>query len=422
MQKFMEEKVMPIANIISQNKYLKALSGGMMSVLSIMMVGAFFTILGNIPIDVYKEFLVQYNLDKVFTLAKNMTTEVIGIYMAFLVGKSFAVLHGHKEHSTSIGLLTVMSFLILLPVSNFEGGNYLSLTYLGSQGMFVALICGIITPFVYKVVINRGWKITLPEGVPYNVASSFNNIIPAVMIAIVFLIINAIFASTGAGNAFSFIYSLLQAPLQAVTGNIGTLLLLVLVSQVLWFFGIHGSMTVLPVIFPMWMAMTAENMSSYAANGTIANPINVAFFDYATIGGCGATLGLAILMFFFSKSKQYKAYGKLFLPCGIFNINEPMVFSMPLMLNPIMLIPFILSPIIAVLLGYVSICVLGIVEPPIGIMNMAYVPVIFRGIFQGSVSQAILEVTIVLSSVVIYLPFFKYLDKKAYKLEQEGNK
>ncbi len=348
-----------------------------------------------------------------------MTTDLISIYMTFFIAKSFSD-RKYPDQSATIGILAVACFFILLPYGvNEAGTKFFDFTYLGSMGLFVGIVTGVVVTKIYGAVLDRKITIKLPEGVPSNVSRSFTGIIPALAVAIVFLVVNFLFTLTPFGNVFACLYSLLQAPLQSLAGNMVSMIIIVILCQILWFFGIHGSMTVLGVIYPLWIAMYAENASSVAAGGAVLNPINVTFFDFTTIGGCGCTLGLAILLCFFSKSKQNKTYGKLFLPCGLFNINEPMVFSMPLMLNPLFIIPFIVAPVVAVLIAYVAIVVLGIVPAPLGIMSLSYVPAMFRGFINCGFQGIILELVIVLVSIVIYYPFFKVADKQALKNEMQ---
>lgn len=419
-QSWLEKTLIPVSTKLSSSKTMSSLSGGMMSVLPIMMIGAIFSILTNLPIDAYKEFIASSGLANFFSLATSMTTDLISIYMTFFVAKSFAD-RKHKDQSSTIGILAVVCFFILLPFGvNEAGTKFFEFTYLGSMGMFVGIVTGALVAKIYGAVLDRDITIKLPEGVPMNVSRSFTGIIPALVVAVVFLLINFALTLTPYGNIFACLYSLLQAPLQSLAGNMFSMIIIVILCQLLWFFGIHGSMTVLGVIFPLWIAMYAENSASVAAGGEVLNPINVTFFDFTTIGGCGCTLGLSILLCIFSKSKQNKTYGKLFLPCGLFNINEPMVFSMPLMLNPLFIIPFILAPVLAVVIAWIAIVGLQIVPAPLGIMNLSYVPALFRGFINCGFQGVILEIVIVIMSIIVYYPFFRIADKQALANELEA--
>lgn len=422
-QEWLENVLVPVSTAIASNDFMQSLSAGMMSVLPIMMVGAVFSILMNLPIDAYKTFLSTSGISDIFNLAVTMTTELIAVFMTFFIARSFSSTWGHADQSATIGVVAMVAFFILIPFGlNEAGTKFMEFTYLGSMGMFVGILTGILTARIYCTVLDKNITIKLPAGVPGNVMNSFIGIIPALIIAVVFLLINVLFTFTPFENIFNCMYTLLQAPLQSLAGNIGSMIVLVVVCQILWFFGIHGSMTVLSVIFPLWISMYAENAAAVAAGGEVLNPINVTFFDFTTIGGCGCTLGLSLLLCFMSKSKISKEYGKLFLPCGIFNINEPMVYSMPLMLNPLFLVPFILVPLLAVLIAYVCICVLGIVPAPQGIMNLSYVPAMFRGFINCGWQGILMEIGIIMMSMLVYFPFFKIFDQKNVEEEMNAEK
>lgn len=422
-QEWLENVLVPVSTAIASNDFMQSLSAGMMSVLPIMMVGAVFSILMNLPIDAYKTFLSASGISDIFNLAVTMTTELIAVFMTFFIARSFSSTWGHADQSSTIGVVAMVAFFILIPFGlNEAGTKFMEFTYLGSMGMFVGILTGILTAKIYCTVLDKNITIKLPAGVPGNVMNSFIGIIPALIIAVVFLLINVLFTFTPFENIFNCMYTLLQAPLQSLAGNIGSMIVLVVVCQILWFFGIHGSMTVLSVIFPLWISMYAENAAAVAAGGEVLNPINVTFFDFTTIGGCECTLGLSLLLCFMSKSKISKEYGKLFLPCGIFNINEPMVYSMPLMLNPLFLVPFILVPLLSVLIAYVCICVLGIVPAPQGIMNLSYVPAMFRGFINCGWQGILMEIGIIMMSMLVYFPFFKIFDQKNVEEEMNAEK
>jgi PTS system cellobiose-specific IIC component len=259
----------------------------------------------------------------------------------------------------------------------------------------------------------------MPDGVPEQVSKSFTALIPAFLILIIFSLIRVGFSLTSYESANNFIYTILQTPLQHLTGSLPAFILIVLISQLLWFFGVHGSYTVLPIFLPIWLGYIGENSAAYAAGKAMPHVFNIGLFDITTLGGCGATLGLVIVMFFFAKSERYKAFSKMVLPCGIFNVNEPVIFGMPLMLNPVIFIPFLLIPVAILLMAYAAIK-LNLMPAPIGMMIPASTPPIFSGLMQGSWRISVFQVFAVLFSAVVYYPFFKALDKQALKEENEA--
>lgn len=415
---FMEEKFVPIANKISSNRYLKSISNGSMALLGIIMLGSIFTVITSFTWQPYQDFLTNTGLGVLLGYVPDFTIDLLALYMAFSVAYNGAQVFDIKTHSLNTGLVSLVSFLLLSPINTkaVEGASFLDMSYLGAKGVFVALITGLITVQIMRFFVNKNITIKMPKGVPTMVTNSFTSLIPAVAIVVVFGLIKYGFTLTSYATANNFIYSVLQQPLQALTGSLPAFLILITVAQILWFFGVHGSMTVLPILFPIFLGYLAENTAAVSAGQVAPNIINFGLYDLACLGGCGATIGLVIVMFFFSKSKRYKAFSKLVLPCGLFGVNEPVVFGMPLMLNVMMLIPFILTPIVIVTIGYVLIN-MQIITPTIGVLGAGSLPPVIHGIVQGSLSFGIFEIFATIISMGIYYPFFKVLDNQAVKEE-----
>ena len=420
--KFMEEKFVPIANKVSSNRYLKSISSGSMALLGVIMLGSIFTVIGSIAWEPYQQFLTQTHIGDIINYVPDFTIDLLALYMAFSVAYNGSDVFGIKNNALNTGLVSLVSFLLLTPINTtaVEGASFLDYDFLGAKGVFVALIVGLVTVQIMKFFVEKNITIKMPKGVPTMVTNSFTSLIPAVVIVLFFGIVKFGFSLTEYQTANQFIYSLLQQPLQSLTGSLPAFLILILIAQVLWFFGIHGSMTVLPILFPIFLGYLAENTAAVEAGKAIPNMINFGLYDLACLGGCGATIGLVIVMFFFSKSQRYKAFSKLVLPCGLFGVNEPVVFGMPLMLNVIMLIPFLVTPIVIVVIGYILMN-MHIITPTIGVLGAGSLPPLIHGIVQGSLSFGIYEVFATVISMGIYYPFFKVLDNQAYKEELEEN-
>ena len=414
-----EKTLIPVANKLSTNKYLKAISSGSMSLLGIIMVGAIFSIFVNISWEPYNQFMSNSGLDKIVNFVPTVTTNLLAVYMAFSVGFRGASCFENENYAMSSGLLSLVGFMLLTPIdtTSLEGISFYNVSYLGTQGIFVAILSGLIVSRLLALIVQKDIRIKMPDGVPPMVNESFSSLIAGSMIVIIFIIIKVLFTMTPYGTANDCIYALIQTPLQSLTGNLPAFLICLLIAQLLWFFGVHGSMTVLPIMFPIWIAYIGENTAALAAGKAVPNVLNIGMWDLANLGGSGATIGLVILMFFTAKSKQYKQFGKLTLPCGIFSVNEPVMFGLPMILNPIMLIPFVLCPIVLVLIGYALIQI-GIVSAPIGILGLGSMPPFISGIMQGSVSWGIYQLVAVVISIGIYYPFFKIIDKQAYENEK----
>lgn len=422
MNKFMgimEKSLVPFANKISANRYLKTISNGSMALLGIIMLGSLFTVVSSITWEPYQNFLTSTGLGTLLSYVPDFTIDLLALYMAFSIGYQGAKIFDIKDKAFNAGAISLVCFLLLTPINStaVEGSIFLDISYLGAKGVFVALITGIVTVKILELFVKKNFTIKMPNGVPSMVMESFSALVPAAVIVLIFALIKLGFANTSYETANNFIYTILQTPIQSLTGSLPAFLVLILVSQLLWFFGVHGSMTVLPILFPIFLGYLAENTAAVEAGQIAPNVINFGLYDLACLGGCGATIGLVIVMFFFSKSKRYKAFSKLVLPCGLFGVNEPVVFGMPLMLNVIMLIPFIITPIIIVTLGYVLIQ-LHVITPTIGVLGAGSLPPLVHGIVQGSLSFGIYELFATVISMFIYFPFFKILDKQAFEEEQ----
>lgn len=422
LSRMIETKLIPVSNKIAQNKMIKCMSGGSMSLMAIILIGGIFNLLASIGFEGYQNFVTATGIKDFLNLVPAVTTNVMALYMVFSVAYSGAKVYGHNDLSFNNGLLAIVAFLILTPQKTAEIDSaaitFINMDYLGSRGIFLGLIVAIIVTKINIYIVDKKITIKMPEGVPSSVSNSFTALIPGTVVCIVFCAVSILFKQTSYGAANDMIYGLLQKPISSLTGSLPAFLIAVIFSQMLWFFGVHGSYTILPIFMPIWFGFLAENTEAIAAGKAVPNIFNCGMFDLTTIGGCGCTLGLVIIMFFCAKSKRYKTFGKMLLPCGIFNINEPLIFGMPLMLNATLLIPFIVMPVISLILGYLAI-VIGLMPAPVGLIGATSVPIIFSGIMQGSWRIGIFQIVITLISIVVYYPFFKALDNQACKEEAE---
>lgn len=415
---FMEKYFVSFAQKVADNRVLKMISEGSMSLLGIIMVGSLFTVVLNISWGPYQEFLASNPIGTLIAYIPSFTIDLLALYMAFSIAYNGARIWGIEKHSLNTGLISLVSFLLLTPQNSeaLEGVKFLDVSFLGPKGVFVAIIVAVLSTLIMRFFVNKNITIRMPEGVPAMVTNSFISLIPAAVIVLFFGSVKLGFASTDFNTATEFIYTMLQNPLQSLTGSLPAFLILIVVAQILWFFGVHGSLTVLPILFPIFLGYLAENTAAVSAGGVAPNAINFGLYDLACLGGAGATIGLVLVMALFSKSKRYKAFSKIVVPCGLFGVNEPVIFGMPLMLNVMMFIPFILTPLILVSLAYFLISI-GLITPTLGVLGAGSLPPFIHGLAQGSLSFGIFEIFATGISMLIYYPFFKVLDNQAYAEE-----
>lgn len=412
---WMEATLVPAANKFSTNRYLKTVSASVMRLLPIIMTGSIISIFANLPIEAYTNFINSTGLINLINAVPAVTTNMLSLYVAYSVGSETAANFNHQDDQFVCGILSLVCYMMMVPIAD----GAIQTTYLGTQGMFVALLGGILCSKVILFIKDKNLTLKMPNGVPPMVGNSFTALIPAFVVVILFAIIKMLFGLTPYNNPIDCIYTLIQTPLSALTGSLPSFLLLLLIAQILWFFGIHGSYSVLPILFPLWFAYAAQNAEAVAAGQNVVFALNAGMWDLACLGGAGSTIGLVILMFFKAKSARYKEFGKITLPCGIFGVNEPVIFGLPVMYNPLIFIPFVITPVVIVSLAYLLIN-MGIITAPIGVVGAGSIPPFFHGLVNGSLSFGIYELVSVVISILIYYPFFVVMDRQALKEEQEA--
>ncbi|WP_342547138.1 PTS transporter subunit EIIC [Paenibacillus sp. FSL P2-0089] len=417
----LQKMVVPLAAKLSSNKALQSVSKGLMGLMVIMMMGAFSTILSSLPFDAYQNFLVSSNLKGVFNTLLNVTTNMLGLYAAFSIAYSYV--SNEDKDGFSAGAISLMCFFIVTPLT-VTGEGYMAITnlpfdWIGPKGLFTSMIVAIVVSKLYVFIIDRNITIKMPEGVPEFVSKSFVSIIPGIFIGTLFGVISYLISLTSFGDMHQIIYKLIQTPLTGLGSSIWAALLVYVLIGLCWFFGVHG-MAVMSVVIPIWSALDAENLVGVAAgvaNSDLPNIVTLTWVSaVATIGGAGSTIGLVIWLTFKAKSKQYKVFGKMALIPSLFNINEPVIFGLPVMLNPLLFIPFVFTPVLLIGLAYILVTI-GILPISNGIGAPMGTPLVLQGFFNGGWRLGLYQVFGVLLSLVIYYPFFRIMDKKAVEEE-----
>lgn len=426
----LEKRLVPIASKVQQNRYLRSVSNGFASLLPILMIGAIFTLVGSFQFEPYQQFIEVTNIKQIVSYAPAVTTDMLSLYAVYMISRTLSANLDMEKEAPIIGALSLFSFLLLIPLgaSEVQGetlvevSNALSMQWLGAPGLFTAMIVALLVPTLYRWVVNSGLTFTMPEGVPPTVSKSFSALVPGFIIAIVFSLTRFIFGLTSYGDINNFIYTVVQQPLTNLGASPITFIIFIILCSIMWFFGIHGGLVVMPFLTVLYTPATLENLEAYGAGETLPNLITRASWPiFSSLGGAGGTLGLVLVLTFFAKSERYKSLGKLALPSGLVGINEPVTFGLPVVLNPIIVIPFILTPVITFLLSYFA-TVVGIIPPLNGVEIPLGTPVIFSAWLAGGARTALFQLFLILVQVAIYYPFARILDREALKEEQLDSK
>lgn len=425
---FLETKLVPFSEKLSKNKYLGAISGGFAVLLPVTMIGAIFSLLANLNIAPYQEFITNIGLKPILAFPPTVTTDMTAIYASFGIGRALCTNLNHEGDSSMCGLITLFVFLLLIPLgatTTLASGELvavqgvLNVSQLGAQGLFSAMVLGIIVPTIYCKLLDKKLMIKMPEQVPPVISKSFSALIPGFIIAIIFIFVRYGFSITSFGSFNSFIYDMLRTPLANLGASPLTFLVFILFASMMWFFGIHGGMVVMPFMGLLYTQVGLENLQALAAGETPPNILTQANWSlYSSLGGIGGTIGLCVFMAFFAKSKRYKTIGKIALPASLCGINEPITFGVPMVLNTVLLAPFILTPMITFLISY-GLSVVGWLPYPNGVAVSLGTPVVLSGFLSCGWQASILQIVLIGVQFMVYFPFIKSLDKKAFAEEQE---
>lgn len=407
----MSEKLIPLAAKLGDNRYLLVLRDAFMMAFPLTMFGSIAVILGNLP------FLPEnWNsaIGAFFGNAQNATMLIMTVFVVFGIGYHLA--KSFEVEPTFGGVVALSSFFMVTPFSAIEGADGavgLSLQHLGAEGMFVGMISAFLASRIFVILTKKGWTIKMPEQVPSAVSKSFASLIPTIGTLIIFVIINAIMTLGFNTDLHTEIFENIQAPLTNLGSGLGATLIAIFFVQLLWFFGLHGQIIVNSVMDPIWNTLALENYAATSAGEAPPHIVTKQFIEIFTvgIGGSGMTLIVVILMAFWMKSKQLKQTGRLALAPGIFNVNEPVIFGLPIVLNATIMIPWILAPLIVTVVSYFALS-LGIVPYTTGANVPWTMPAFFSGMLAtNSVMGGVLQLVNIGIVGLVWFPFLRTLDK-----------
>lgn len=262
----------------------------------------------------------------------------------------------------------------------------------------------------------------MPDSVPPAVSRSFSALIPAFLTLTLFLVIRIIFSLTPFGNIHDFIFKTIQTPMMKLGGGLPATIFAIIMIQLLWFFGLHGQVIVNSVLDPVWNTLSLENFEAFQAGKELPNIITKQFMETYTVGlgGTGMTLAVAFALLFVVKSRQLKELGKLAGPAAIFNVNEPIIFGLPIVMNPLIFIPWMLAPVVVVIFTYTMMAI-GLAPIPTGVTVPWTVPIFFSGsLATNSIMGGVIQVINFFIVFIIWLPFLKVLDRQAIQAEENS--
>jgi len=365
------DALLNLAGKMQSNRWLGCIRDAFTQEMPIIIIGSFCTLFANVVCNTTPGYMSLANLPgmawlgslkPIFTAANYGTMTMLAIGICVLLSSDVAESYGN--HDKVVSIVALASFISLVsttmvvkaPTSGEEVtvSNVVASTFTDAKGLFVAMFVACFSAAIYvKFTKNEKLKITMPDSVPPSIARSFEVLFPATFTIFIISGIGWLFETLLHMTLFSAITTFIQAPLKNMMTGLGGHLVILFCQQLLWFFGIHGSQTLSGITSAPLLDAFAENEAAYAAGLEIPNTICTPFVaNFAVITGAGITGGLIIAIMLFSKREDYKAIAKLAIPCGLFNINEPSIFGIPIVMNPILGIPFFIAPLVSEAFAY----------------------------------------------------------------------
>lgn len=408
--RWLEEYYAPVASRIGEQRHMKAIRDGIVALIPLLLMGSLFLMIAFPPVASWAK-VMEPHIGSLCSV-NNATMGVMALMASFSIAYSLA--NSYKIDPLGSGLMSVAGFLLATPFA--KDGNIAS-SWMGSKGLFVCMIVAIFVVEVQRIMIQKNLVIKMPDGVPPAVARSFSSLIPGFVAVATIWTINSVLSLSGA-NIQELVYKALSAPLVNLGGSLPAFLLAIFFAQLLWSVGIHGAALVTGVMSPIYLTLSQQNVAAKAAGVPVPNVVCQQLWDvYANIGGSGATFALVLMMLFVAKSSQLKAVGKTAIGPSFFNINEPVIFGMPIVMNPILMIPFIFAPLVSVTIAYFAIDA-GMVDKLFGMAPWTAPPLVNSLLIAGDIRASVLQLFCMVVVGAIYYPFFKIWDKAKVKEER----
>ncbi|MFS1017348.1 PTS sugar transporter subunit IIC [Enterococcus casseliflavus] len=428
MNEWINEKLLPPILKFVNTKAITALRNGMLYTMPFSIVGSIFLLLANFPVQSIADWVTNSGLGEYFNQAYGASFAIMAFFAVMGIAYSYVKAEGYE--GLPAGMIGLVIFLLTMESSvtdaeaNVTISNVIDKTWTGGQGMISAILVGLFVGWGYTWFLKRDIRIKLPEQVPTNVANSFTALIPAAVLTTIALGIYIFFDKVFQTTVVEWIYTVIQSPMQGVTDSLGGAMMLGFLVPFLWFFGVHGSTIVGGIMGPILQANSLANTAILESGKALTlenggHIVTQQFLDqFMTVTGAGMTIGIVLYMVAFARSAQFKQLGRLSLIPAFFNINEPIIFATPIVMNPIMVLPFILTPMVSGVITY-FVLYTGIVPLFTAVQVPWTTPPIISGFLVGGIRTAILQFVVLAIGFFIYYPFIRKVDSLNYKQETE---
>lgn len=404
---FVDQKLSSPLIKLGENRYMIAIKNGMILTVPFTIIGSIFMILAQFPSEGYQKFIEPYK--NVLMVPPSVTFSIIGLIA--VVGISYSLAKVYKIDTVRNVLMALSCFLLVQTTIGEDGMYALNTANFGTLGVFSAIIISFVVVEIYRFCMKKKLTIKMPESVPPAISKSFEILLPLLISLTLFWIIRILF-NFDINEALNSLFSPLVVGLNTLPG----IMLFMFLRSMLWCVGIHGG-AVLSVADPIFLTMLGANAEAFAAGDPLPYVTAAGFVNFLFLGGGGATFMLVVFMMF-SKEKGLRTLGRLSFPASLFEINEPIVYGAPVVLNPILMIPYTLCNLILTLITYLLMN-FDLMNRPVVSVPWTTPPILMQYLTSGGDWRAaVYGAGALVVSGMIYYPFFKMLEKQRLEIAE----
>lgn len=424
-EQLLNDKLMPLAEKLTKNNILGALMEGFIRTSPVTMGIAFITIIGNFPIPAWTTWLTEVGLMQHVTAITNGATGVLTLYVVYSLAMAYA--NRIDANGKNAAIISLAFFIMIMPqtvaTSTMKDGvlvestiNALKLDYLGGQGLFIGMLTALLVTRLYGFLSKKNLNLKLPESVPPMVSQSLSPVFVVTIIFVLAFIIRVGFSYTAAGDIINFFIQVINAPLNSLVASPLSIVFIMFLLAALWFFGIHNAVLQGP-LGAISLTMLAGNITAYQNGDPLPYLMPTVVFAAMSSAGFMGFVTVAILR---SKSAKFKQLGKLAIIPSIFNITEPLMFGMPIIMNPIFFIPQAFSQVIAGLVAWgLASTILPVTINPVMSLLPWTTPAFIKMPLLGGLNMTIIMIISFLITFFMWYPFLRAADRRELELEQE---
>ncbi|HDX9151174.1 TPA: PTS sugar transporter subunit IIC [Klebsiella michiganensis] len=410
-----EQRLAPLANVLTRNNHITAMRDSFALAMPFVIVGSLLVPILFPPVSIngasaFGQFYFQ--LRPILLPTFELTIGLVALIVAF--GASASLAKQYRLPERLCGLTGCLAFLLFIGFRDNGATNI----FLGGMGIFTALISSTYSIEIVRFFYKKGWCIRLPEEVPVMTRNGFQLLIPLLVVMLSISVINALLLQS-TGRILPELISEAVRPLVVASDTLTAVLISLFICNLLWFVGIHGALIITGIMNPFWMTYLFENQQALAAGSATQPHIYLqGFWDfYLLIGGIGSTLPL-VFMAMRSRSRQLKSVGKIGLLPSLFNINEPILFGFPIIMNPVFLLPFLFVPLINACIAW-YLTHLGVLDRAVAMLPWSMpAPLGAAWSANGSWKNLCMCLFAIFNAWMLYRPFFKVYERQLADAER----